>query len=159
MFLQINNCLVFNKISMLRKQIVKLLLSLEYVHHSNLSAYILGFFAKQTQNSKSTTKLTYIFLDIFLSYPPHKFRLFMKIPLNFYFILFFKNDIFTLSTSTTSSIYKIVIVFNTPTTMNNQFEALNLPQIDLHFFFLNSYELKTTSLSLSLHIHPKNPRF
>ena len=39
--------------------------------------------------------------------------------------------------------------------MNNQFEALNAPQIDLHFFFLNSYELKTTSLSLSLHIHLK----
>ena len=41
--------------------------------------------------------------------------------------------------------------------MNNQFEALNAPQVDLHSFFLNSYELKTTSLSLSLHIHPKKP--
>ena len=40
--------------------------------------------------------------------------------------------------------------------MNNQFETLNAPQIDLHSFFLNSYELKTTSLSLSLYIHPKN---
>ena len=39
--------------------------------------------------------------------------------------------------------------------MNNQFEAFNAPQIDLHFFFLNSYQLKTTFLSLSLHIHPK----
>ncbi|KAG5378042.1 hypothetical protein IGI04_025884 [Brassica rapa subsp. trilocularis] len=71
---------------------------------------------------------------------------------------FFKNGLFTLSTSSSSSIYKIVIAINTPTTMNNQFEALNVPQIDLHFFFLNSYELKTTFLSLYLHIHPKNPK-
>ena len=42
--------------------------------------------------------------------------------------------------------------------MNNQFEALNAPQIDLHSFFSNSYELKTISLSLSLHIHPKKPK-
>ncbi|WZZ66791.1 hypothetical protein YC2023_078161 [Brassica napus] len=34
-----------------------------------------------------------------------------------------------------SSIYKIVIAINTPTTMNNQFEDLNAPQIDLHSFF------------------------
>ena len=67
----------------------------------------------------------------------------------------FKNGLFTLSTSSSSNIYKIAIAINTPTSMNNQFEALNAPQIDLHFFFLNSYELKTTSLSLSLHIHPK----
>ncbi|WZZ72507.1 hypothetical protein YC2023_083877 [Brassica napus] len=39
--------------------------------------------------------------------------------------------------------------------MNNQFEALNAPQIDLHSFFRNSYELKPTSLSFSLHIHAK----
>ncbi|WZZ34777.1 hypothetical protein YC2023_018178 [Brassica napus] len=55
--------------------------------------------------------------------------------------------------------YEIVIVINTPTTMNNQFEALNAPKIDLPFFFLHSYELNTTSLSLSLHIQLKNPRF
>ena len=42
--------------------------------------------------------------------------------------------------------------------MNNQFEALNVPQINLHSFFLNSYELKTTSFSLSLRIHPKKPK-
>ena len=41
------------------------------------------------------------------------------------------------------------------TTVSNQFDALNAHQIDLHFLFLNSYELKTTSLSISLHIHPK----
>ena len=39
--------------------------------------------------------------------------------------------------------------------MNNQFEALNAPKIDLPFFFLHSYELNTTSLSLSLHIKLK----
>ena len=42
--------------------------------------------------------------------------------------------------------------------MNNQFEALNAPQIDLHSFFLNSYELKITFLSLSLHINLEKPK-
>ena len=74
------------------------------------------------------------------------------------FFFLFKNGIFTLSTSSSSSIYKISITINTPTTMNNQFEVLNAPQIDLNSLFLNSYELKTTLLSLSLHIHQKNPK-
>ena len=76
-----------------------------------------------------------------------------------FFFFSFENGIFTLSTSSSSSIYKIVITINTPTTMNNQFEALNAPQIDLHSLFLTCYELKTTSLSLCLHIHPKNSSF
>ncbi|KAG5375159.1 hypothetical protein IGI04_039755 [Brassica rapa subsp. trilocularis] len=76
--------------------------------------------------------------------------------INFFF--FFENDIFTLSPSSSSSNYNIVIVINTITTMNNQFEALNAPKIDLPFFFLHSYELNTTSLSLSLHIKLKNPK-
>ena len=76
-------------------------------------------------------------------------------------IIFFlsENDIFTLSPSSSSSNYKIVIVINTPTTMNNQFETFNAPKIDLHSLFLTCYELKTTSLSLCLHIHPKNSSF
>ena len=106
-----------------------------------------------TQNSKSTTKLTYdFFWNFHFLYSPHKFKLFTKIPLIFFR---FENRLFTLSTSSSSSIYKIVIDINTPTTMNNQSEALNAPQIDLHSFFRNSYELKTTSLSLYFHIHPK----
>ena len=67
----------------------------------------------------------------------------------------FENGFFTLSLSTSSSsiIYKIVIAINTPTTMNNKFEALNASKIELHSFFLISYELKTTSLLFSLYIH------
>ncbi|WZY86988.1 hypothetical protein YC2023_033372 [Brassica napus] len=34
----------------------------------------------------------------------------------------------------------IAIAINTPTTMNNQFEALNAPKIDLHSLFLTCYE-------------------
>ena len=112
---------------------------------------ILGLFANLTQNSNSTLELTHIFLNFSFALFTHKFILFTKMPL----VLFSKNDVFTLSTSSSSSIYKIVIDINTPTTMNNQSEALNAPQIDLHSFFRNSYELKTTSLSLYFHIHPK----
>ena len=43
-------------------------------------------------------------------------------------IIFFENKIFTLSSSSSSSIYNIVIAINTPTTLNNQFKALNAPK-------------------------------
>ena len=72
---------------------------------------------------------------------------------------FSENETFTLSSSSSPSIYNIVIVINTTTTMNNQFEAFNAPKIDLHSLFLICYELKTTSLSLCLHIHSKNSSF
>ena len=75
--------------------------------------------------------------------------------INFFFS---ENDIFTLSPSSSSSNYKIVIVINTTTTMNNQFEALNAPKIDLPFFFFHSCELNTTYLSLSLHNELKKPK-
>ena len=52
--------------------------------------------------------------------------------IKFFLFFFSENDIFTLSPSLSSSNYKIAIVINTPTTMNNQFEALNAPKIDLH---------------------------
>ena len=71
---------------------------------------------------------------------------------------FSENDIFTLSPSSSSSNYKIAIVINTTTTMNNQFEALNAPKIDLPFFFFHSCELNTTYLSLSLHNKLKKPK-
>ena len=45
-----------------------------------------GIFAKLPQNMKSTTKLTYVFLEFFLSYSPHKFTLFTKMPLAFFFL-------------------------------------------------------------------------
>ena len=44
-----------------------------------------------------------------------------------FFLSFFEND-FTLSSSTSPSIYNIVIAINTLTTMINQFEALNAPK-------------------------------
>ena len=78
--------------------------------------------------------------------------------INFFFLFFFENDIFTLSLSSSSSNYKIAIVINTLTTMNNQFEALNAPKIDLSFFFFHSCELNTTYLSLSLHNELKKPK-
>ena len=42
--------------------------------------------------------------------------------------------------------------------MNNQFEALNAPKIDLPFFFFHSCELNTTYLSLSLNNELKKPK-
>ncbi|KAG5383526.1 hypothetical protein IGI04_034996 [Brassica rapa subsp. trilocularis] len=79
-------------------------------------------------------------------------------PSIFIFLFSFENNIFTLSPLSSSNNYKIVIIINTLTTMNNQFEVLNAPKIDLPFFFLHSYELNTTSLSLSLHIKLKKSK-
>ena len=79
---------------------------------------------------------------------------------HYYLFFFVRNWYFTLSSSSPSSIYKIVIVINTPTTMNNQFEALNATKINFHSCYLLSYELKTTFFFhfLSLFFQRK-PRF
>ena len=120
----------------------------------NKCGQINGLFANLTQNSKSNTNLTSpSFLYIFALFTPHIQIIYENI------INFFLNSFFTLLTSSSSSTYKIAIAINTPTTMNNQFEALNAPKIDLHSHFLTYYEIKTTSLSLCLHIHPKNSSF
>ena len=83
-----------------------------------------------TQNLKSNTKLTHIFFELWLSLSPPKFRLFTKMP-----SLFFENAYFTLSSSSSSNIHNIVIAINTPTTMNNQFEALNAPKNRFTLFY------------------------
>ena len=116
-------------------------------------------FAKLIQNSKSTTKLTktnqYFSWTFSLPYSSHKFRLFTKMSLIFIifyflkmtFLLFQPHHLQIFTRMSLSSIHQ----------PNNQLKVLNALQIDLHFFFLNSNELKT-SLSLSLCIHPKNPK-
>ena len=48
---------------------------------------------------------------------------------------FFENIYFTLSPSSFSSIHNIVIVINTPTTMNNQFKAINAPKNQFTLIF------------------------
>ena len=64
-------------------------------------------------------------MDIFFALFTPQVQIIHENAINFYFY-FFENGIFTLSTLSSSSIYKIVIAINTPTTMNNQFEALNV---------------------------------
>ena len=71
----------------------------------------------------------------------------------------FENEHFTLLSSSSSSIYNIVITMNTPTTMNNQFEAINALKNRFSLLIYHLLCAKTTSLSLSLYIHPKNQRF
>ena len=118
----------------------------------------MGLFAKLTYNSKSNTKLTSFFFENWFCpiHPTSSYNL--RKCHQFFFSFFFENDIFTLSPSSSSSNYKIAIVINTTTTMNNQFEALNAPKIDLPFFFFHSCELNTTYLSLSLHNELKKPK-
>ena len=73
----------------------------------------------QTENQLIT-----FFLNFHLPCSSQKFRLFMKISLLFLFY-FFENKFFILPSSFSSCIYNIVIAINTPTTMNNRFDALN----------------------------------
>ncbi|WZZ65140.1 hypothetical protein YC2023_076510 [Brassica napus] len=102
--------------------------------HCLSKAYNVGLFARLTQNSNSNLKLTHAFLGFFFCpiHPTSSYNS-RKCHQNFFLS---ENDIFTLSPSSSSSNYKIVIVINTPTTMNNQFESLNAPKIDLHSLFL-----------------------
>jgi len=122
--------------------------------------YFCGVFCKIDSKLKVKSKTNPCFSWIFLlPYSPPQVHDIHENTITFFLFFFSENDIFTLSPSSSSNNYKIVIVINTPTTMNNQFEALNAPKIDLHSLFLTCYELKTTSLSLCLHIHPKNSSF
>ena len=67
----------------------------------------------------------------------------------------FKNAYFTLWPSSSLSIHNITIVINTPTTMNNQFEALNAPKNRFTLFLSQFLWTKNNISLLSLHIHPK----
>ena len=82
---------------------------------------------------------------------------------SFFFLFLFENECFTLSSSSSSSIYNITIAINTLThqpTMNNLFEALNGPKFRFLLFISHYLCRPTTSLLLSLYIHQKKyPRF
>jgi len=97
----------------------------------------LGGFANLPQNSKSNTKLTYDFFEFFICPIHPKSSQYLR--KCHYFFFSFENGFFTLSSSSSSSIYKIAIDINTPTTMNNQFEALNATKID---FIHATYSLR-----------------
>ena len=75
------------------------------------------------------------------------------------FFFFSWNKHFTLPSSYSSSIYNIVIAINKPTTMKNQFGALNAYKNQFSLFISHFLCTKITSLSLSLFIHPKDLRF
>ena len=69
---------------------------------------------------------------------------------------FFLNVSFTLSSPSSPSIYNIVFVINTPTTMDNHFEGVNALKFQTFLFLSHFLCTQITSLSLSLQIHQKN---
>ena len=80
-----------------------------------------------TQNLKLNTKLNHLFFGTLTCiFHPQSSDYSRKC--HHFFFFFFENAYFTLSPSSSSSIHNIVITINTPTTMNNQFEALNAPK-------------------------------
>ena len=103
-----------------------------------------------TQNLKSNTKVTHVFfIELWLASFTPKVQI-----IHGNGITFFLNAYFTLSLSSSSCIHNIVIVINTPTTMNNQFEAFNAPKNRFTLFLSQFLWIKNISL-LSLNIHPK----
>ena len=76
-----------------------------------------------SQNSKSNTKITHDFFGTFI---------FLIHPKSSDYCL--ENGCFPQSSSSLYFIYNIVIVSNTPTTMNKQFQALNAPKINIYIF-------------------------
>ena len=111
-----------------------------------------------TQNSKSDTKNNpWLFLKFsFGLFTLKVWIIYENVSIFFYF---FWNKHFTLPASSYSSIYNIVIAINKPTIMNNQFEALNASKNQFSLFISHFLCTKTTSLSFSLFIHPKDLRF
>ena len=102
----------------------------------------------------SNAKLTHDFWNIHLLYSPQKFKLFTKISL----VFFFENAYFTRSSSSSSFIYNIVIVINTPTTMNKLFQTLNALKINI-FIILISYTHKPLPFHFLSYFIPKSKRF
>ena len=90
-----------------------------------------GFFSNMTKNFKSNTKITHFLFEFFFPIHPKSSRNSRKWNYIF-FVSFLENNSFTLSSSSSPSIYNIDIVVNILTTLNNQFEALNAPK----FWFL-----------------------
>ena len=116
---------------------------------------IIKAFCKSDSKLKVNHKTNlWFFWNFYFPYSPHKFKLFTKIPL---IIFSFRKWAFTLSTSSSSNIYKIVIVINTPTTTNLKL-LMHLKSIYTSSF-LNSYELKTKYLYFLSIFIPKNPDF
>ena len=104
-----------------------------------------------TQNLKSNTKLTMFFYELWLvSFTPQSSDYSRK-----YHLFFLKMHILLYHPYLPQviTILSLSSIHQPPWTTN--LKLLMHLKIDLHSFFLNSYELKTTSLSLSLHIHPK----
>ena len=78
---------------------------------NNNSLRFKGFFSNMTPNKKSNTKLANDFFGTFI-FPIHpEVRIIHEIVI---FFLIFENKCFTLSSSSSSSIYNIVIAINTP---------------------------------------------
>ena len=119
--------------------------------------YSIRFFANMTQNSKSNTKLIHDFFETFICHIHPKSSDYLR-KCDYYF--FFENK-FLLSHPHFLQVFTILTlpsIHQPPWTTN--LKLLMHQKIDLHSFFLNYYELKTTSLCfLSIFIQKKNSRF
>ena len=79
--------------------------------------------------------------------------------ITFYFFIFFENEYFTLSSFIFNNYLQYCNCHEYTTTLNNQFEALNAPKNRISLVLSHFLCTKTTSISLSLYIHQKKPRF
>ena len=111
-----------------------------------------------TQNLKSNTKLThvYFFETLTCLFHPQSTNYLRKYN-HFFFLIFSKMHIllYYLHLPQVFTILSLPTIYQPPWTTN--LKLLMHLKIDLHSFILHFYELKT-SFSLSLHIHPKNPK-
>ena len=115
-------------------------------------------FCKYDSKLESNTKLTHVFLKLWLASFIHKVQIIHENVIIFFF--FFSKMHILLYHPHLPQVFTILplpSIYQPPWTTNLKF-LMHL-KIDLHSFFLNSYELKKTTLSLFLHIHKKNPEF
>ena len=113
-----------------------------------------------TQNLKSHTKLTHVSFGTLTCFFHPQSSDYHENAITFFYLFFFFSKMHILlyrpHLPQVFTIFPLPSIHQPPWTTN--LKLLIHLKSDLHSFFLNSYELKTTSLSLSLHIHPKKPK-
>ena len=123
------------------------------------SSNIFGLFARLTQNSESNLKLTHAFLEFFFC-PIHPTSSWYSRKCHqFFFFFFFSKIIFLLSHPHHLQEITRLPLWSIPQPPWTTNLKLLMHLKSIYTLFLTCYELKTTSLSLCLHIHPKNSSF
>ena len=112
-----------------------------------------------TQNLKSNTKMT-CFSKTFICHIHPKSSNYIRKYHYFFSFFFLKMSVLLIHPHLPHLFYNIAIVIKTPTTMNNKFQALNAPKINIYifissFFTHTLFSFQFISYFIQILIHDK----